>query len=99
MKGVWLSCWRNSELPESIDFKHGMSILKWANLIYGDCQVCGSKSSNIDAHLRIKACATPKKCYGQITIHSAKLEPGQEAVTPWVASVIPSELRSFVFGA
>ncbi|GAA5951187.1 hypothetical protein JCM3765_002410 [Sporobolomyces pararoseus] len=93
MVGVWKSCWKNSELPDSIEFTPRMNILKWCNVLYGDCQVCGSKTQNSDPYLQIKACATPKKCAANLTIQENKLDHFQFARRDYVANG-PSKVRS-----
>lgn len=66
---------RTEEKAGKIKFTERMTIYKWANLLFGDCQVCGAKTQNVDAHLRLKACAQPKKCLADLTVNRNKLEP------------------------
>lgn len=98
MIGVWKSCWDNSGLPESIEFTPQMNILKWCNILFGDCQVCGSKTVNADPYLRIKACAIPKGCLATLTAHHVKLTDEQYRLTELVASAPSSEFSSFGSG-
>ncbi|GAA5914497.1 F-box protein [Sporobolomyces salmoneus] len=86
--GVWKSCWKNSGLPNSIDFSppSGLSIYKWTNLLFGECQRCGGKTSNVEPDLRIKCCAQPKSCLTSLTVHQSRLTEAQATVANQAAS-------------
>ncbi|GAA6059642.1 hypothetical protein JCM10212_004145 [Sporobolomyces blumeae] len=90
--GVWTAAWRNSELPKDIRFDRKMSILGYANLLFGDCSVCGRRTNKIDVHLRIKACQ--RGCWPSLTIHHLNLEESSHGLLPYVASVTPENGRN-----
>ncbi|GAA6022583.1 hypothetical protein JCM11491_000692 [Sporobolomyces phaffii] len=98
MKGVWNAAWRNSDLPATIDLSRGtgFDVLAWSNVLFGDCEVCGQKSNNVEPRLRVKACAMPYACFNALTIHSVRLEDGdpRRELTQLVASATPKQGRN-----